>query len=194
MLEGVILGNLHVFCHVRQGFQGWRGGEGECGERRGGGGGSGPRRTRRGTKGVTAGEAMEFAYECFACPGVGALKRPVGNAAPTPKRKQRGRRDGGGEEEPSPHSGGYTGGCLSPWRDLCVTRPWLPGGPLTDFGRRRPNLPLPQERVKNGARLRTLTLHTRSSGYAKVSLERAKSGAPGVGRAARRVAGEGVAI
>ena len=25
------------------------------------------------------------------------------------------------------------------------------GGPLTDFGRGRPNLPLPQERVKTGA-------------------------------------------
>ena len=36
------------------------------------------------------------------------------------------------------------GGC-------CITRGWVPGGPLTDFGRGRPNLPLPLERVKNGA-------------------------------------------
>ena len=32
---------------------------------------------------------------------------------------------------------------------LCTTRSWVPGRPLTDFGRRRPNLPLPRERVKN---------------------------------------------
>ena len=45
------------------------------------------------------------------------------------------------------------GGC-------CITRSWVPGGPLTDFGRRRPNpsassgqvLPLPLERVKSGGR------------------------------------------
>ena len=30
---------------------------------------------------------------------------------------------------------------------------WLPGRPLTDFGRRRPNLPLPLERVKSAAPL-----------------------------------------
>ena len=38
----------------------------------------------------------------------------------------------------------------SPGGDLCVTRNWVPGRPLTDFGRRRPNLPLPLERVKSG--------------------------------------------
>ena len=38
----------------------------------------------------------------------------------------------------------------SPGGDPCVTRNWVPGRPLTDFGRRRPNLPLPSERVKSG--------------------------------------------
>ncbi len=38
----------------------------------------------------------------------------------------------------------------SPQRELCVTRGWLRGRPLTGFGRRRPNLPLPLERVKSG--------------------------------------------
>ena len=33
--------------------------------------------------------------------------------------------------------------------DPCVTRAWLRGRPLTGFGRRRPNLPLPLERVKS---------------------------------------------
>ena len=37
----------------------------------------------------------------------------------------------------------------SPQRELCVTRGWLRGRPLTGFGRRRPNLPLPLERVKS---------------------------------------------
>ena len=35
-------------------------------------------------------------------------------------------------------------------RDMCVIRDWLPGRPLTDFRRRRRNLPLPLERVKRG--------------------------------------------
>ena len=39
-----------------------------------------------------------------------------------------------------------------PERDLCVLRAWLRGRPLTDFGRRRPNLPLPSARVKSGGR------------------------------------------
>ena len=39
----------------------------------------------------------------------------------------------------------------SPREDLCVTRAWLPGRPLTEFGRGRPILPLPQERVKSRA-------------------------------------------
>ena len=30
------------------------------------------------------------------------------------------------------------------------SRGWLPGRPLTEFGRRRPSLPLPLERVKSG--------------------------------------------
>ena len=38
----------------------------------------------------------------------------------------------------------------SPQRELYVTRGWLRGRPLTGFGRRRPNLPLPLERVKSG--------------------------------------------
>ena len=33
--------------------------------------------------------------------------------------------------------------------DLCVTQGWVPGRPLTEFGRGRPILPLPQERVKS---------------------------------------------
>ena len=45
----------------------------------------------------------------------------------------------------------------SPQRELCVTRGWLRGSPLTGFGRRRPHpgsspgqaLPLPLERVKS---------------------------------------------
>ena len=39
---------------------------------------------------------------------------------------------------------------LSPPGDLGVSRDWLRGRPLTDFRRRRRNLPLPLERVKRG--------------------------------------------
>ena len=40
---------------------------------------------------------------------------------------------------------------FSPRKYVCTTQDWLPGRPLTDFGRRRPNLPLPLERVKSDA-------------------------------------------
>ena len=48
---------------------------------------------------------------------------------------------------------GGGGGChphpsLLPRMDSCVTRGWLPGRLLTDFGRRRPNLPLPRRWIK----------------------------------------------
>ena len=42
-------------------------------------------------------------------------------------------------------------------RDPCVTRGWVPGRPLTEFGRRRPSLPLPLERVKSGGPLNRST-------------------------------------
>ena len=54
-------------------------------------------------------------------------------------------------EDPLPIVGGDVDICLSSDRDICVARGWLPGRPLTGFGRRRPNLPLPSERVKSGA-------------------------------------------
>ena len=47
-----------------------------------------------------------------------------------------------------------------PQGDLCVTRAWLPGRPLTDFRRGRRNLPLPLERVKTGDPLNRLTSNT----------------------------------
>ena len=46
-------------------------------------------------------------------------------------------------EDPSPQT--------SARGDLCVTESFVRGRPLTDFRRRRRNLPLPLERVKNGA-------------------------------------------
>ncbi|MCY3896571.1 MAG: DNA polymerase Y family protein, partial [Chloroflexi bacterium] len=51
-----------------------------------------------------------------------------------------------GTAEPRIESG--AGSASPPGGDLCVTRGWVPGRPLTGFGRRRPNLPLPLERVK----------------------------------------------
>ena len=48
----------------------------------------------------------------------------------------------------------------SPRGDLCVTRSWLRGRPLTEFGRGRPILPLPLERVKTGVPLKRLTPNT----------------------------------
>ena len=59
-----------------------------------------------------------------------------------------------------------------PQGDLCVTRGWLPGRPLTFFWRSRQNSPLPSERVKRRVPLRRLTPDARPSGYAKVSQER----------------------
>ena len=51
----------------------------------------------------------------------------------------------------------------SPRGDLCVTRAWLPGRPLTDFRRGRRNLPLPSERLKTGVPLNRLTPNTVAS-------------------------------
>ena len=65
-----------------------------------------------------------------------------------------------GPEDPSPIVGEDADICLSPRRDLCVTRGWVPGRPLTGFGRRRPNLPLPQERGKRGGSLKRLAPRT----------------------------------
>ena len=59
------------------------------------------------------------------------------------------------------------------------------GRPLTDFGRGRPNLPLPLERGKNGGSSQGWTSHTRPSGFAKVSLERGENGGPSKGLALR---------
>ena len=47
-----------------------------------------------------------------------------------------------------------------PQGDLCVTRSWLRGRPLTGFRRGRRNLPLPLERVKTGDPLNRLTSNT----------------------------------
>ena len=41
-----------------------------------------------------------------------------------------------------------------PRRDLCVTRGWLPERPLTEFGRGRPILPLPQGEGEERSRRR----------------------------------------
>ena len=82
-------------------------------------------------------------------------------------------------------------------RGLCVTRAWLPGRPLTGFGRRRPNLPLPQERGKTGGSSMGLTRRARPSDYARVSQERVKSAADLVSRkpfAAASREGEGAGV
>ena len=88
-------------------------------------------------------------------PGLGAgecgsLRQAQGRLYGPPKdfgpaHHERGAEDGRGSS-----------GCLG-W--------WVPGGHLTDFGRRRPNpgsspgqvLPLPSERVKNGVRVKGVT-------------------------------------
>ena len=88
----------------------------------------------------------------------------------------------------------------SPRRGLCVTRGWVPGGPLTGFGRRRPNpsassgqaLPLPLERVKSGDSSCRLTPNTVAHRFRLEEIDSARSplglrkGLPGQG--ARTVA------
>ncbi len=58
-----------------------------------------------------------------------------------------------GHRRGSPGSGPAVG-------DRYVIRAWLPGRPLTEFGRRRPILPLPLERVKNDVPLSEMTPNT----------------------------------
>ena len=60
----------------------------------------------------------------------------------------------------------------------CITRSWVPGRPLTEFGRGRPILPLPLERVKSGHALEV------DGRFASVSSRTAVVGRPGRARRA----------
>ena len=69
---------------------------------------------------------------------------------------------------------------------------WLPGRPLTCFGRGRPNLPLPSERVKSDAPPEELGTDGGNRLTADHSAQR-RSGSRGKGYAARREGGQATA-